>query len=65
MLCTEYDSSLQEHRVAVKTFRGSIRELVVLAENSATDSEFTLAHLRIRPACGACEVARATLNIIR
>ena len=62
MLCIEYDSLRQEQRAAVKTLRGSIHELVILVENSAADSEFTLAHLRIRAACGACEVARATLE---
>jgi hypothetical protein len=62
MLCTEHDSLRQAQREAVKTFRASIRDLVVLVENSATDSDFTLAHLRIRAACGACEVARATLE---
>ncbi len=62
MLCAEHDSLRQEHRAAVKTFRASIRDLAVLVENSAADSDFTLAHLRIRASCGACEVARATLE---
>jgi hypothetical protein len=62
MLCAKRDSLWQDHRVAVKTFRASIRDLVVLVETSAAHSDFTLAHLRIRAACGACEVARATLE---
>src|ERR1700737_4431688 len=62
MLCAEDDSLRQEHRAAVKTFRASIRGLVVLVENSAADSDFPLAHLRIRAACGACEVARAIME---
>ena len=62
MLCAEHDSLRQAHRATVKTFRASIHELVALVELSTTDSDFTLAHLRIRAACGACEVARATLE---
>jgi hypothetical protein len=62
MLCADHDSLRQEHRAAVAAFRASIRDLVVLVENSAAESAFTLAHLRIRAASGACEVARATLE---
>jgi hypothetical protein len=61
-MCAEHDSLREEHRAAVKTFRDSIRDLVVLVDNSAADSDFTLAHLRIRAAYGVCEVARATLE---
>ena len=62
MLCAKHDSLRQEHRAAAKTFRASIRDLVVLVDQLAEDSDFTRAHLRIRAACGACEVARATLE---
>jgi hypothetical protein len=62
MSCAEHDSLQQEHRTAIRIFRASIRDLVVLVENSAADSAFTLAHLRVRAACGACEVARANLE---
>jgi hypothetical protein len=60
--CAEYDSLRQEHRRAVKAFRASIRELAALVDNLAEDSDFRLAHLRIRADSGACEVARATLE---
>jgi predicted metal-binding protein len=62
MLCAEQDSLQQEHREAISIFRASLFDLVVLVENSAEDSGFTLAHLRIRATCGACEVARAALE---
>jgi hypothetical protein len=62
MLCAEHDSLQQEHRAAIRILRASIRDLVVLVETSAADSDFTLAHLRIRAACGACEVAQAALE---
>ena len=62
MLCAERDSLRQQHRAVVATFRASIRDLVVLVERSATESAFSRAHLRIRAACGACEVARAALE---
>ena len=62
MLCAEYDSLRQEHHAAVQNFRASIRDLVVLVDHSAADSDFNLAHLRIKAARGACEVALATLE---
>jgi hypothetical protein len=62
MLCAEHESLRQDFRVTVKTFRECIGELVVLVDSSATDSNFTLAHLRIRAARGACEVARAAME---
>ena len=62
MLRVKYDSLRQEHQAAVQTFRASILDLVILVDNSATDSDFNLAHLRIRAARGACEVARATIE---
>ena len=62
MLCAEHDSLRQEHYAAVQKFRASIRDLVVLVDHSGADSDFKLAHLRIRAARGGCEVARATLE---
>ena len=64
MLCVERDSLRQEHRATVQRFRASIRDLVVLVDNSALDSaaDFNLAHIRIRAARGVCEVAQATLE---
>jgi hypothetical protein len=66
MLCVERDSLRQQHQTAVQNFRASIRDLVVLVDNLAayvhSDSDFNLAHWRIRAASGACEVALATLE---
>ena len=62
MLCAKYDLLRQEHQAVVQTFRASIRDLVRLVDNSATDSDFNLAHLRIRAARGICEAARATME---
>jgi hypothetical protein len=62
MLCAERESLRQEHWVAVQNFRMAIHDLVVLLDKSASDSDFNLAHLRIRAARGACEIARSTLE---
>jgi len=59
----QHDSLRQEHQEAVQKFRASIRNLVVLVDNSGADSDFKLAQWRIRAARNACEVARdATEN---
>ena len=57
MLCLERDSLRHEHQATVQKYRASIRDLVVLADNSAADahSDFNLAHLRIRAARGVCD----------
>jgi hypothetical protein len=62
MLCAEHDALRQEHRAAVQNFRAAIRDLVVLLDSSAADSDFDPAHRRIRAACRACEVARDALD---
>jgi hypothetical protein len=62
MLCAERDSLREEHHAAVQNLRVSIRDLVVLVDNSASDSDFNLAHLRIRAAHGSYEVAQAALE---
>ena len=62
MLCAQHDSLRQEHQAAVQKFRESIRDLVVLVDNSATDSDFNLAHLRIRATRRDCEMARDALE---
>jgi hypothetical protein len=62
MLCAERDSLLREHRAAFQLLHASLVVLVVLVDNSATESEFKLAHVRIRYNRGACEVARAALE---
>ena len=62
MLCSERDLLRLEHQVAFEIYRGAIRALVVLVDNSAAESDLKLAHLRIKAARGASEVARATLE---
>lgn len=59
--CAEKESLRREHQASVASFRAAIRDLIVLVENSATDSGFDLAHLKIRVARGSCELAKATL----
>jgi hypothetical protein len=62
MLCAERDSLRQERLAAVQSLRVSIRDLVVLVDNSAADADFNLAHLRIRAARRAWEGARDALE---
>lgn len=62
MLCAERDLLRHEHQAAVQNLRASILDLVVLVDNSAADSDFDLAHRRIRIARRACEVARDALE---
>ncbi len=62
MPCAEYDRLYQAHRAMVQRFRESIRDLVALVDLSVGDSGFSVAHLRVRAARGACELARATLE---
>ena len=58
-----HDSLRLEHRAAVQHYLAAIRDLAALVDTSATDSEFDLAHLRIRAASGACQVAEAALKL--
>jgi hypothetical protein len=58
--CAERDLLRREHQAAVHNFRAAIRDLVALVDNSAAD--FNLAHLRIRSARGAFELARTALE---
>ncbi len=62
-LSAEYDSLRQELRAAVQKFVAAIRDLVALVDTSATDSDFDLAHVRIRAARGVYEVAQAALKL--
>jgi hypothetical protein len=62
MLCAERDSLRQEHQSAVQNYREALRDLVILVDNSAADTDFNLAHWRIRAARGSCELTRATLE---
>jgi hypothetical protein len=62
MLCAQRDSLRQEHRASVQNFRTSIRDLVVLVDISAADSDFHLAHRRIRATRRAFEAARDALE---
>jgi hypothetical protein len=62
MLCAERDSLRHEHQVATQNFRASIRDLVILVDNLVADSDFNLAHRRIRVARRAYEAARDALE---
>jgi hypothetical protein len=62
MLCIERDSLRREHHATVQIFRASLRGLAVLVDTSATDSDFNLAHRRIRVARRACEGAQDALE---
>jgi hypothetical protein len=62
ILCVERDSLRQEYQETVQKLRASIRDLVLLVDNSAADPDFKLAHLRIRIAQLACDVARDVLE---
>ena len=62
MLCAERDSLRHEHQAAARNFRASIRDLVILVDNSVADSDFNLAHRRIRVARRAYEAARDALE---
>jgi hypothetical protein len=62
MPCEEHESLRRAHQAAVQSLYAAIRNLVALVDNSAADSAFKLAHLRIRAARGSCELARATLE---
>ena len=62
MLCAERDTLRRKRQAAVRNFRASIRDLVVLVDNSAADSDFHLAHGRIGDARHAYEVARDALE---
>lgn len=62
MLCAERDSLRHEHQAAVQNVRASIGDLVILVDNSASDSDFNLAHGRIGVARRAYEVARDALE---
>jgi len=62
MPCAEQGLLRQEHWAAVQNFRAAIRDMVLLVDNSATDSNFNLGHRRIRAARRACEVARDAIE---
>jgi hypothetical protein len=62
MPSSEHDSLRQNSQAAIHTFRASIRDLVVLVDNSAADTDLVLAHRNIRVARHACEVARDALE---
>jgi hypothetical protein len=59
----EHDLLRQEHQATIQSFRASIHDLVILVDdNSATDSDFNLAHRRIIAARRACKMARGALE---
>ncbi len=62
MFCAENILLRQEHQAAILAFRVAIGDLVALVESSAADSDFTLAHRRIRATGGACEIALAAVE---
>jgi hypothetical protein len=62
MLCAERESLWHEHQAAVQNSRASIRDLVILVDNSVADSDFNLAHRRIRVARSAYEATRDVLE---
>jgi hypothetical protein len=62
MLCAEHDSLRQEHQAAIQKFRASIRDLVVLVDNTAAESDLNLAHRRIRADRRTCEMARDAME---
>ena len=47
----------------MQNFVAAIRDLVALVDTSATDSDFDLAHVRIRAARGVYEVAQVALKL--
>jgi len=65
MQCVDHNSLRQEHQAAVQNFRASIRDLVALVDHSAADSDFNLAHRRIRVARRACEADGTPGNITK
>lgn len=62
-LSAEHDSLRQELRASGQNLVATIRHLVGLVDTSATDSDFDLAHLRIKAARGVYEVALAALKL--
>jgi len=62
MLCAEHDLRRQEHQAAVQKFRASIRDLVVLVDTTAAESDFNLAHRRIGAARRTCDMARDAMD---
>jgi hypothetical protein len=62
MLCAEQNAFWQEHRAAVHNYHAAVRVLIVLVDKSATNSDFNLAHLKIRATRGLCEAAQAPLE---
>jgi hypothetical protein len=62
MLCAERDSLLHEHQAAAQRLHASIRDLVILVDNSVADTDFNLAHQRIRVARLHYEATRDALE---
>jgi thiamine biosynthesis lipoprotein ApbE len=62
MLCAEQHAFWQEHRAAVKNYLEAIHALVALVDQSAENSAFNRAHLRIKAARALCDVAQAALE---
>ena len=62
MWCAEYDAYWQEHQARAKKFYESIRALAVLVDHLAPDSDFNLAHRRIRADLRFCQAARDAME---
>ena len=62
MRCAEYNAFWQEHQAAAKNVYVSIRALVALIDDSAPDSDFNLAHRRIRADLRTCQALRDALE---
>lgn len=62
MLCAERDSLRHEYRSAVQNLRESIRDLVILVDNSVADAVFNSSHQRVGVARRAYEEARDALE---
>ena len=62
MVCAEYISLREAHQVAAQIFVRPSATWSYLLTNSVADSDFNLAHRRIRAARRACEMARDALE---
>jgi hypothetical protein len=62
VLCATHDSLQQARTAAARRFRASLHDIVALVDTSATDTDFNLAHRRIRAARRAYEAAQDALE---
>jgi hypothetical protein len=62
MKCSECEALRQQYRSATRNFGASIRDLVRLVDNSASNSDFNLVHLRIGASRGTCKAIWAAVE---